>query len=102
VKDDGVWEVERIRDLPIPDRNASKGSDSCQKTISWKDSDPDASAEEDEGEGVRVFICFGCGSQVAGDEAVFADPETGRRSSSGEAHHEDCLPQPSPSCGGEA
>ena len=102
VKDDGIWEVERIQDLKTPDRQAPRASVACQKTISWKDPDPDSSPEEDEGDRARVFLCFGCGSQVPGEEAVFADPETGLRSSSGQAHHEDCLPHPTPSCGGEA
>jgi len=99
VKDDGAWEVERIRDLAIPERNAAKASSSCQKTFSWKDSHADLSASGEE-EGIRVFLCVACGAQVSEDEAVFADSETGQPSSTGQAHHEDCLPEASAACGG--
>jgi predicted glutamine amidotransferase len=100
IKDDGVWEVERIRDLKVPDRKAAQASDSCQKKFSWNESQADSTPSEEE-EGIRVFLCVGCGARVSEDEAVFADPETGHPSSTGSAHHEDCLPEASASCGGD-
>jgi predicted glutamine amidotransferase len=99
VKDDGVWEVERVRDIKVPDRKASQASDSCQKTLPWSNSS--SSPATDEEEGARVFTCVVCGTPVSEDSAIFVDPRTGQPSSTGKAHHEECLPEPSPSCGGD-
>jgi hypothetical protein len=101
VRDDGAWEVERVLDLSVPERTAAKPTAQGQGTFSWKESDPDSDAgAEEEGEGLRVFFCVACGDKVSEDEAVFADPETGCRSSTGKAHHADCLPEPPASSGG--
>lgn len=97
VKDDGVFEVERLQDLKIPARKASAA---CQKTISWKE--PGSPPEEGEEGGLRTFFCVACGDKVSEEEAVLADPETGKPSSTGKAHHGECLPEaPPPSCGGD-
>jgi predicted glutamine amidotransferase len=95
VRDDGVWEVERIRDLKVPERPDRKAAASCQQTFSWKEN----SSEEEEAP--RVFTCVACHTPVSEDTAILVDPRTGRPGSTGRPHHEECLPSPSPSCGGD-
>lgn len=105
VRDDDRWEVERVRDIPVqkdPGPAArSACSDSRQGKFSWCDPvTASRAAAEDEGEEERVFICVACGAQVSEEEAVFAHPETGRRSSIGQPHHRDCFPEPPSDAGG--
>jgi hypothetical protein len=100
VKDDEHWEVERVAEIRVPKDPApadrKTGTAAQQGTFSWCDPKSDAVAEE-EGEVDRVFVCVACGRQVSEEEAIFAHPETGRRSSTGRAHHQDCAPEV-PSC----
>ncbi len=100
VKDDGVWEVERIRDLPVPERKPQGPSAPRQGTLSWKEPDSPFTEVGEEGDTLRFFTCTACGDKVSEDEAVFADPETGRPTSTGKAHHGDCVPEPPSACGG--
>ena len=100
VKDDGVWEVERIRDLQAPGRKPEGPSSPSQGTFSWKEPDSPFTEVGEEGDTLRFFHCAACGDKVSEEEAIFADPETGRQTSSGKAHHGDCLPEPPSSCGG--
>ena len=96
VKDDGRWEVDPVRKLPVPkdappERPPAEAPAARQATLAWPEVPPDPS--EEEGEGPRVFSCCACGGTVPEEEAVFADPETGHRSDSGKPHHADCVPE---------
>lgn len=107
VKDDDRWEVERVGGISVPGESLptekSPSSASRQGTFSWCDPKPHSEASADEeGEGERVFFCVACGDKVSEDDAIFAHPETGRRSSTGKAHHPDCAPLDPSGGGGDA
>lgn len=99
VKDDGRWEVDPVRKIHVPkdalpERPPAEVAKARQATLPWPDAAPDPDLLEEEGEGPRAFTCIACGGTVLEDEAVFADPETGRRSDTGKPHHADCAPEP--------
>lgn len=99
VKDDGSWEVDPLRKFRVPkdaphERPAAVAPTVRQATLPWPDGASDPDPREEDEEGPRVFSCIACGGTVSEEEAIFADPQTGRRSDSGKPHHVDCVPEP--------
>jgi predicted glutamine amidotransferase len=90
VKDDADGEVEKLREIKIPDSSPAASEPAVPRQQILPGCGERGSPFEDE-EDPRIFFCSECHTVVAAEEAVHLDGR-GRRSSVGRAVHEDCVP----------